>query len=336
MQPPIPRGHSLFEFFSKSNERIQWVILICFLPVDEYNYLIMMFTSRGYARRSDLELMRQVARTWVRITRQPEYFAPGDIDWMAATSPKPWVLPGLRLFFNPSGELYGFLTLKGSELDIQSHALHRAVETEMLAWTEAHLLSKNDPPGELTAWCSTGDTSRMHLFERSGFVPGARSFVLRALELGNEIPLPGLPEGYRLCSMDRKTHLETRTSAHNTVFNKDLAPLAYRRMTRMPEYRPELDLLVLDPSGECAAFCLARYDGENRAGLIQWLGTHPQQRGKGFARAALAAALNQLGRLGAARALVNCDTEAPAPNRLYTKAGFAELERNQAWHKTLV
>src|SRR5258706_14539858 len=73
---------------------------------------------------------------------------------------------------------------------------------------------------------------------------------------------------------------------------------------KMPQYDPQLDLMVMAPDGTPAAGCICWVDPVNRVGLFERVGTRPQFRRQGLATALMLGGLQRLGDRGMQAALV--------------------------------
>jgi len=69
--------------------------------------------------------------------------------------------------------------------------------------------------------------------------------------------------------------------------------------------------------------------GDNTVGEFEPVGTHPEYRRRGLARALNLFGLRRLREAGAEHAIVGCrgDDDYPIPRRLYASVGFRELSR---------
>jgi ribosomal protein S18 acetylase RimI-like enzyme len=97
-------------------------------------------------------------------------------------------------------------------------------------------------------------------------------------------------------------------------------------------YRPELDQVAVAPDGSFAAFCLCWLDEGNRVGDLEPVGTHPDHRRLGLARAVCLAGLRSLRDAGADTALVY-SVGGSGATRLYESVGFASRSRHLAFRK---
>ncbi|WP_257004085.1 GNAT family N-acetyltransferase [Streptomyces sp. SA15] len=98
-------------------------------------------------------------------------------------------------------------------------------------------------------------------------------------------------------------------------------------------YRPELDLVVVSPAGDVVAYCQGWYDETNGIGEFEPVGTHPDHRRLGLARAVCTAVLHAFARAGGHRAVVYSrgDAAHPVPKRLYESMDFSVYSRTYTY-----
>jgi GNAT superfamily N-acetyltransferase len=148
-----------------------------------------------------------------------------------------------------------------------------------------------------------------------------------------KIPKPELPDGYRLHSMaDGGSDLDQRRKAFGLAFNhpdpKDWpSRISYQGLQQAPDYRADLDIYVKAPDGAYAAFCIAWWDASNQIACLEPVGTIPEYRRKGLARAAVLEAIRRVASLGAARIFVGSD------QAFYLSIGFELAFSAHHWVK---
>lgn len=102
---------------------------------------------------------------------------------------------------------------------------------------------------------------------------------------------------------------------------------AFASMRRAPDYRSELDLAVLTPGGEVAAFANFWFDAQNRIGILEPLGTVPAYQRQGLASALLGEGINRLRKMGARRLYGG------AGQPFYLEFGFKIVKYREIWSK---
>src|SRR5690606_26578570 len=110
---------------------------------------------------------------------------------------------------------------------------------------------------------------------------------------------------------------------------------AYCQLRGAPAYRPELDVIVIAPAGEVAAFVMGWYDAENHVAEFEPVGTAPDFWRRGRARAAVLEALQRVKALGARETIVYADGANPAAQALYRGVGFHDINRIFAYRKPI-
>jgi ribosomal protein S18 acetylase RimI-like enzyme len=153
----------------------------------------------------------------------------------------------------------------------------------------------------------------------------------------DRLPRPELPDGYTLRTMRGDEDVERRVAVHRAAFDPSRVTVeSYRNVMRAWPYRRGLDCVVEAPGGSFASYVLVWYDDENRVGEFEPVGTHPDHRRRGLARAVNLFALHRLREVGAERAIVLCrgDADYPAPKKLYESVGFRQHSRSVAFRRT--
>lgn len=104
---------------------------------------------------------------------------------------------------------------------------------------------------------------------------------------------------------------------------------AFSKMRQAPDYRPELDLAVLTPRGEVAAFACFWLDASNAYAVLEPLGTIPAYQRKGLARILIWEGMSRLQKLGAEILY------GPVNQEFYLQIGFQPVYDFEIWEKTL-
>jgi GNAT superfamily N-acetyltransferase len=145
-----------------------------------------------------------------------------------------------------------------------------------------------------------------------------------------------IPDGLRL-AVGEEFSDEKRGLAHSLAFGyakegEDMLEKyhiveAFQNMRRAPDYRADLDLVILDGKGMVAAFANFWFDEKNRIGILEPLGTTPEHQKIGLASALLAEGINRLRQLGAGRLYGG------AGQPFYSKFGLKIVDYRQVWSK---
>ena len=149
------------------------------------------------------------------------------------------------------------------------------------------------------------------------------SQVLLSRQASDPLPHSPLPPGYTLRPLAGESEVETYVDLHQAVFETKNMTVAWRQRTLVqPEYRPELDLIAVAPSGELAAFCIGWLSPDGRTGQIEPIGVSPHHRRFGLGRALLSVCLERMHTLGAGTVYVLTDNFRGPALELYVALGF--------------
>jgi predicted N-acetyltransferase YhbS len=253
----------------------------------------------------------------------------GDIAW-AARDYTHWQLAvQIRLWETRNGELAGWTWVQSNGwlepmfLE-QSHRSVRLLD-EMLDHFEetvAGMRAAGDPLARSFVPIHHQDEMlRVALVER-GFEVADWSLDILTQTLDKKPEATSLPEGYGLTSVTDEPSFFGRVEAQRAAFGPwSFTAEKLQRLTATWPYRPALDRLVVDAEGTVVALCTAWIDEQNRAGLLEPVGTHPEHQRKGLGRAVCFDALGALYDAGARSAQVLCMAGSGAC-RVYAAVGF--------------
>jgi ribosomal protein S18 acetylase RimI-like enzyme len=299
----------------------------------------MSYTQRFYEGEADYAAMRALIADSYRLSAPHADMMLGDLDWWRALLPEPETfLPRVPLWF-AGATLGGFIWPAEGSGDAIVHPAHRAAAPLLLAYAEAHLRKDADGGGQSLMQVSLeSDAARNQLLAAQGFVRSDDFLASHVIDLAEPKPQPQLPHGFTIRDMAgpvTDAELEARVNVHRAAFHPSKLTLAkYMAARRAPTYRPELDLVVMTPAGEFGAFTIVWYEPQNRTGLFEPVGCHPDFQRRGLGRAVLYEGLRRLRELGATRAHVNAWLDNSPGALLYRAAGFQLIDRFYEWHKT--
>jgi ribosomal protein S18 acetylase RimI-like enzyme len=93
--------------------------------------------------------------------------------------------------------------------------------------------------------------------------------------------------------------------------------------------------LVVSPEEKLAAFSLVWMYPQNQTAEIDPIGTDPDFRQRGFARALVSESFRRMRVRGARYAYIGSETEDPVVSRLYTSFQPVEFYQGHLWNKPL-
>jgi ribosomal protein S18 acetylase RimI-like enzyme len=277
--------------------------------------------------------MQRLAEEVWRLTGAAAQETVGDLAWMTrqhAGHEHEWQ----RQVWEEDGEViaWGWIKPPGARLFWEVDPPRPELLDDVFAWFE---LEAGERP--LQVGVRAANAAAVAALERRGFEhdPGAPWIRLNVRDL-EVIEEPHVPRDYRVATMAETQDVAARVAVHRSAFHPSrVTEESYRRVMAEWPYRPELDCVVIAPDGSFAAFALGWIDEANGAGLLEPVGTHPDHRRRGLARAASLLALLGLRRAGATTALVGSrgDAAYPIPTLLYESIGFRETGRTLIYAK---
>lgn len=161
------------------------------------------------------------------------------------------------------------------------------------------------------------------LIERRGYAPDGYYMIHFRRDLREPLPDSRLLPGWTVRPVGDEDEWPERVDLHRVVWAPSRVTLdAYRRLRAAPIYRPALDLVVVAPDGQLAAYCICWLDADMRVAEFEPVGTHPDFRGRGAGRLLLLEAFRRLRGAGAETAIVLTNANNNPAVRLYESAGF--------------
>ncbi|HSJ56428.1 MAG TPA: GNAT family N-acetyltransferase, partial [Anaerolineae bacterium] len=212
----------------------------------------------------------------------------------------------------------------------------------MFTWAEEHLAARLRAEGVQrmsTIWISEHDADAIAHLTARGFQRGEQGITFMTCPLDDLGDAPKLAPGFSIRSVAGEHEAAWRAAPQYAAFESswdmDRYVARYRRFMQSPVYDPELDLVVVAPDGEAAAFAIGWIDDVNRAGHLEPVGTHPAFHRQGLGRAVVHEALRRLAARGMRTATVCPESDSPAAVGLYASAGFRPVHELGTFYRDL-
>jgi mycothiol synthase len=242
-----------------------------------------------------------------------------------------WWSENCRVWRDESGRAVGFCAPEsgGDPVLVVSHPDNRWVEVPILEWLVANRLPKT---GRVTVGARTSDELRQGFLRATGFVEREeceREYLwdLAEMNLDNQVPAGFVVKGMSADEDFTKQATITRTVFPRSEYDRE----SHDSLRRAPDYSAEFDVAVVAPSGEHVAIACAMLDRRNGVADFEPVGTHPDYRGRGLARAAVFEAFRRLRASGASRARISTGGEPYSANRFYRALGPHRIGASNAW-----
>jgi predicted N-acetyltransferase YhbS len=216
------------------------------------------------------------------------------------------------------------------EVFLQRHPQYAFLLDEMLDYAEANLINRKT--NTLFTYIYDYDDQLQTLARQRNYekdeerVRWDSEFVIR------DLPEQRLPEGYVMQSMAQENNIDLKREIFGRAFNHTdpaewPSAFSYEELQKAPDYRKDLDLYIVGPDGKYVACCIAWYDGYNRMGILEPVGTHPDFRGLGLGREVVLEGIRRLAKLSAEKAWVG------SGQRFYEAIGFQKTFVSYRWTK---
>lgn len=248
-------------------------------------------------------------------------FHPGGLQW--------WLRRiGRRGFevavLSDGDELIGMALRDQDEVFVQTDTAHAGHRADLLAWAEASARDSAEP--ELFVSVAQDDEDLHQLVSRRGYEPTERYGYELVSELVAEPPPPEIPRGFEMISLTPAL-ADAHVALHRAAWTRPNAPSTYDRaqhdtVAAMPDFRYDLVPIVRAADGTLAAYCMSWWDERSASVEIEPLGTHPDYRRMGLARAIVREVARRAWDLRARYVLVWGGTTNPEAKALYLSAGM--------------
>jgi len=214
------------------------------------------------------------------------------------------------------------------------------LEAEMISVAEQHLaVPTSENRSKVRVWASEVDRLREDVLKQRGFMKSEAVEYERRRNMDEPPPSITVADGYSVRSLGDEDELPARSWLSWRAFHPSSPDSEYqgwewyRSLQKAPLYRRDLDLVAVAPDGELAAFTTIWFDDVTRTGAFEPVGTSPEHRRLGLARAVMGEGLHRLKKLGATMAYVGSWNE--ATHKLYGSLGFTEYVVNCGWVKEI-
>ena len=226
-----------------------------------------------------------------------------------------------------------------SDYFIQVNPAYNFLEREIFEWIERHCLEKKRNPNKkekIRIHTIEGNSVRELLLSELGYKKGETFMYLRLRPVDLPVPDVGCPESYEIRSVkgrsdyDQLARVTRLVFGHGEWFNAEI----YEGITRCSFYKQDLDLVAVAPNGTFASFCTFRMDPISQITNLEPVGTHPNYRKLGLAKALIFEGLRRAMTYNPALFYVGA-ANTPAANQLYDSVGYTEKLAEYCWFKEI-
>lgn len=283
---------------------------------------------RQYRDSSDLQQMKRLLVEILKVKPHSTYH-PGDLNWRCYSVSAGYALEDvIRLWVDEEDDLLGWLFIYPSarKLDLVVHPSVSGTDAEaqMLEDVEQYVPSLNlGEMLQLEMFVFADDTNRHTLLGARGY-NGSECRVHFAQSLVGQTYEPILLQGFHFLKTHKADHAEKRAELHVDAFSpgSTMTTEKYRALMGAPDYDPDLDVVILAPDGQYAAFALGWANPESKVGLFEPVGTRREFQRLGLGKAALHEAMCRMQIRGIETATVRTSPSLAGVIPFYQAAGF--------------
>lgn len=280
------------------------------------------------------ELSRLLARSYASNLKPFNWRLALFENWVYASrylEPPEYFILRVHLWRNPAGELVSFVIHGKNFIHLQLDYAYRFLETQMLAWVEGHRLPDQN---QINLLVYNWDLERQARLADCGYQNLGVIEDVRLYDLNRPIPEPVLPPGFRFSTMAECGDSAALIELENQVWGIKLDENWFRGKSSAPSYSADLDLLVLAPDGQLAAHSLVWLYPHNQSAEIDPIGTHPEFRRLGLARALVLESFRRMRACGMQTAYIASETQDPVVSYLYASLDPPGTYQGSQWVKS--
>jgi mycothiol synthase len=201
------------------------------------------------------------------------------------------------------------------------------LENEIIEWgviCRKRRITEIGTDNTLDCPSNADNNHRISVLENHGFtLESIRSLQYSHL-LNERIPEYPLPMGFLIRCVKGKDEVKQLVALHQAAFGSNSMTTEYRlAMMSTPQYIQKMDLVVVTPKDELAAFCICGFDDQDkRIGYTDPIGTHPSYQRIGLSKALISAGLIALKNAGANTVRLGTSSQNIAMQKLAYALGF--------------
>jgi len=238
----------------------------------------------------------------------------------------------VHLWRNDAGELAGFIIRGNRMFHLQVDYEVRYLEDTMINWAECNWAGDK---AQIETMAYDWDIERQTRLTQRGFENLGPIEDVRIYDLAKSYPDILLPAGFRITSLAEHGQYPERIELENSIWGASLDEAWFRGKSSAPSYSLDWDLIAISPDGKQAAQSLVWLYPRNQMAEIDPVGTHPDYRKKGLARALVIESFKRMRDNGIRLAYIASETEDPIVSHLYSSLQPIETHQGYRWLKHL-
>jgi predicted N-acetyltransferase YhbS len=301
----------------------------------------MPILSRMYHHKDDFNAVMNYLRDTYLTIKSLQNWLPTRFENISREHEK-----DIRIWIDASSEQQKttVLAIANSETSfryfIQIHPDYSFLIDEILQWIEEYNISRKSEQNKkqtLSVVSLEGNSTREAALQKHGFEKGEIYGILRLRDLNTIIPDFNIPDGFKIRSVNPDTDFEELTKAVRTVFNHGewFNKEVLEGISHASFYFNDLDLVAVDKKGKIVSFCTFRLDLPSGITELEPMGTLPDYRQQGLAKAILCEGFKRIKKYEPKLLYIDGAANTPAANRLYEATGFTKKKNYYFWNKII-
>ena len=227
------------------------------------------------------------------------------------------------LWRTESGELAGFvLSETGDNIWVQVHPDHADLARLALHWVNDNWHPES---AKLYTFTDSKDQYRSTILEDLGFRDLGEDSFLRGYELLSRNEFASIPDGFSLANLNECPLEYELVTTVNETFNHRLPLKWLDSLLAAPSMEPSRIWFLRTNDDFVASFCFAWIDELNHIAELEPVGTHPEFRQRGLAKALVQTVFDQLKYRGVEQVYISSSTEKRAT------AFYDQLKPDSRW-----
>jgi predicted N-acetyltransferase YhbS len=203
---------------------------------------------------------------------------------------------------------------------------------DMLKYAEAQLSSVDDDVRKLGVYINDRDDEFKRIAAEMGYQNVGNCEPMSCLKIRDPFPEITLPAGFQLKSLQEENDLRKINRVMFRGFNHGEEPpddgIKERKfMQQAPDFREDLNLVVVAPDGNFVAYCGMWYEPDNQLVYVEPVATDPAFRRLGLARALVLEGIRRCAAEGAT--VVYVGSTLP----IYLSLGFRQCFNYSMWQR---
>ena len=278
-------------------------------------------------------------RNWIPSMFENMKFGPGGTEYLDEEDENVKIWEDIDESQKAPSRIVAVSIVKPSgECWIHIHPDYTSVEREIVLWIGDRIREmKTDKHDKIEYRFVVNDYNeeRIALLSELGFQKSEIEGVNQVRPTDLPVPEYQLPNGYTI----RNAVIEKDFLKYQTV-QKAVFPHIRTMSKKLLQiyctasfYHEDLDVVAVDPDGNFAAFCTARLDPVSRIAELEPVGTHPEYRKLGLAKAVICESLVRLERYRPSAIVILGAAPTEGANRLYESVEFENKGARHIWHK---